>query len=85
MNKPYVPRGKRTNPPVFFRFSPELAERLDAAAKAWSPRVSNSALAEMLIDKGLKAIELKPPYPACTQPEICTPRGYCVRDPCCME
>lgn len=26
-----------------------------------------------------------PPYPFCTQPDVCTPLGYCRRDPCCAD
>ena len=26
-----------------------------------------------------------PPYPFCSQPDVCTPCGYCRRDPCCAD
>ena len=51
-------KAKQLNPPYrFMRIDGSLGRRLDDIARSWEPRVSGTRLAEMLIERGLKAIE----------------------------
>lgn len=52
------PRGIHGGPPKFVTLTPELGARLAEAARRAEPKVSTKALAEWLLDRGLREMEL---------------------------